>query len=261
MDNDKTALKTLIDSGEFLNRLNVDRKTSDLVFDARTLKALYELMNRESIDYVDFPISSGKESVVFKAYMKGKPVVIKVYKLSTLKFSTIGQYIEGDYRFHKESRNRSRVVYLWAKKEYTNLVALFREGIHCPRPIAFHKNLLLMSYIGDARRPAPLLKDYNGDLEPVFRQVMEEMRTMHSRSRIVHADLSEYNILVYRKKPYFIDLAQGVTVEHKSAEYFLDRDVVNICRFFNRHDVDCDPEEVKKHLDDPPADQAESGKP
>lgn len=244
MDSEKSALKTLIESGEFLNRLNVDKKTSDLVFDERTLKALYELMNRESIDYIDFPISSGKESVVYKAYRKKKPVVVKIYKMSTLRFSNIGMYIEGDYRFHKESRSRARIVYLWAKKEFTNLKELREYGIHCPKPIAFHKNLLLMSYIGDSHRPAVSLREYQGDLQPIYEQVIEEMKLMYRDSKIVHADLSEYNILVYRRKAYFIDLAQGVTTEHKQSNFFLERDVVNICRFFSRRGFGCSPEKL-----------------
>lgn len=248
MAEEKSALKILIESGEFLNRFNVDRKTSDLVFDERTLKALYELMSRESIDYVDFPISSGKESVVFKAYRKKKPVVVKVYKMSTLKFATIGKYIEGDYRFRKESRSRSSLVYLWAKKEFTNLKELQKYGIHSPKPLAFHKNLLLMSYLGDQRKPAITLRQYDGELHPLFLQIREEMKTMYGKSRIVHADLSEYNIIVHRKKAYFIDLAQGVPVEHAMAGYFLERDAVNICRFFSRNEIECNPEELLSYI-------------
>lgn len=248
MDSEKSALKTLIESGEFLNRLNVDRKTSNLVFDERTLKALYELMNRESISYLDFPISSGKESVVFKAYRKKKPVVVKVYKMSTLKFATIGKYIEGDYRFHKESRSRSKLVYLWAKKEFTNLQALQKHGVHSPKPIAFHKNLLLMSYLGDIRKPAITLREYEGDLHPLLQQIREEMRVMYKESRIVHADLSEYNIIVHRKKAYFIDLAQGVPIDHEIADYFLERDAINICKFFSRKGLECDPEQLLSYV-------------
>ena len=145
MTEERSALKQLIDSGEFLNSFNMDRKTSGLVFDKRTLMSIYELSSREGIDYVDFPISSGKESVIFKAYMKKKPVVLKVYKMSTLKFSNIGIYIEGDYRFARERINRSNLVFIWAKKEYTNLDATRGAGIPCPRPIAYHRNLLPFS--------------------------------------------------------------------------------------------------------------------
>ncbi len=248
MDEEKSALKALIESGEFLNRLNVDRKTSDLVFDERTLKALYDIMHHESIDYIDYPVSSGKESVVFKAYRKGKPVAVKVYKMSTLRFSTIGKYIEGDYRFQKESRSRSRMVYLWAKKEYTNLQALVENGVRCPAPIAFNKNILLMSYIGDSRRPAPTLREYKGDLVPLYAQISRQIRYTVRKAKIVHADLSEYNILVYRKKAYFIDIAQGVSVEHKLSRYFLERDIQNICNFFIKRGVECSSEELMDYV-------------
>lgn len=248
MDSEKSALKTLIDSGEFLNRLNVDKKTSDLVFDERTLKALYEIMHRESIEFIDYPISSGKESVVFKAYRKKGPVALKVYKMSTLRFSNISKYIEGDYRFQKESKSRSRIVYLWAKKEYTNLVALKNAGIHCPKPISYHKNLLLMSYLGETNSPAPSLKDYSGDIAQLFDQIAAEMKLMFNVSRIVHADLSEYNILVHRGKAYFIDVAQGVSVEHKQARFFLERDIFNICAFFSKRDVECSSKELLDYI-------------
>lgn len=248
MDSGKSALKSLIDSGEFLNRLNMDRKTHDLVFDMRTLKALYDLMSREKVEYIDFPISSGKESVVFKAYRKKKPVVVKVYKMSTLRFTTIGKYIEGDYRFQKESRSRSKLVYLWAKKEFTNLQTLSEAGIHCPKPIAYHKNVLMMSYIGDSTRPAPTLREYSGDFGPLFDQISAEMKVMYGKAKIVHADLSEYNILVFRKKAYFIDVAQGVITEHPGAEYFLERDAYNICTFFSKKDVDCSSESLLQRI-------------
>lgn len=248
MDSDKSALKTLIESGEFLNRLNIDRKTYDLVFDMRTMKALYDIMSRESIDYIDYPISSGKESVVFKAYRKKKPVVVKVYKMSTLRFSTIGKYIEGDYRFQKESRSRSRLVYLWARKEYTNLKALTEAGVRCPKPIAFHRNILIMSYIGDSRSPAPTLRDFEGDFAPLYEQVISDMKEMYGTARIVHADLSEYNILVYRRKAYIIDVAQGVITEHKGAQYFLERDIGNICTFFRKKGVDCNSERLMEYV-------------
>ena len=80
---EESALDQLLKSGEFLHHLDMDRKTADLVFDRRTIKALYEFMSSQHIDYVDFPISAGKESVVFKVIKDKKPLVLKIYKLST----------------------------------------------------------------------------------------------------------------------------------------------------------------------------------
>lgn len=245
VDQDKSALETLLKSREFLYHTNLDRKTADLVFDRRTLKAIYELMSRNAIDIIDFPISSGKESVVFKAILKnGKAVVIKIYKVSTLRFANIWKYIEGDYRFSKERIDRSNIVNIWAKKEFTNLSLLKRYGIPAPKPIAYHKNLLMMSYIGTQRTPAPMLKDSVADYENVYEQVREDMVKMYRDAKIVHADMSEYNVLYHRKKAYIVDLGQAVSKEHPAAEYFLERDVNNITRFFKNKGVDCDAKDL-----------------
>jgi RIO kinase 1 len=248
MKEDYSALKKLIEEGEFSFKETIDKKTASLVFDRRTMTALYEFMNKFSIDYIDFPISSGKESVVFKAYSKGKPVVIKVYKMSTLKFANIGMYIEGDYRFAKEKLERSRIVYIWAKKEYTNLKALNENNIPAPKAMGFHKNLLLMSYIGTKQKVAPLLHNISGDFSELYDQVSDGMVRMYNDARIIHADLSEYNILYYRKKAYFIDLGQAVSVKHPSADFFLDRDIKNIVNFFTKKGVKCSEKELSSSI-------------
>ncbi len=248
-EQDQSALETLLKSREFLYHINLDRKTADLVFDRRTMKALYELMSKNSIDYIDFPISSGKESVVFKAFLKDKkPVVIKVYKLSTLRFANIWKYIEGDYRFAKERIHRSNIVNIWAKKEFTNLSLLRKYKIPAPRPITFHKNLLMMSYIGTRSNPAPMLKESDADFQMLFPQVMAHMVTMYQRAKLVHADMSEYNLLYYRKKAYFVDLGQAVARDHPAADYFLERDVANLARFFSNKGVKCSKDEMLKTI-------------
>lgn len=247
-DQNLSALETLLKSREFLYHINLDRKTADLVFDRRTLRALYELMSKNSIDYVDYPISSGKESVVFKAFRKGKPVVIKVYKLSTLRFANIWKYIEGDYRFAKERIDRSNLVNVWARKEYTNLNLLRKYRIPSPEPITFHKNLLLMSYIGTKESPAPMVKDVRVDMQQIFEQVYDNMVTIYQKAKIVHADMSEYNLLYHRRKAYFVDLGQAVARDHPAASYFLERDVRNITRFFLNRGVECDPEVMLKKI-------------
>lgn len=249
-EQDKSALETLLKSREFLYHLNLDRKTADLVFDRRTMKALYELMSKNAVDYVDFPISSGKESVVFKAFLKNKkPVVIKVYKLSTLRFANIWKYIEGDYRFSKERIDRSNIVNIWAKKEFTNLSLLRKHKIPAPRPFTFHKNLLMMGYLGTQSSPAPMIKGVDGvDFETIFGQVMADMRTMYRDAKLIHADMSEYNLLYYRRKAYFVDLGQAVARGHPASDFFLERDIRNLARFFTNRKVKCSPDEMLKSI-------------
>lgn len=245
---EESALEQLLKSGEFLHHLDIDRKTADLVFDRRTIKAIYEFMKHQSIDYIDFPISAGKESVVFKAIRKKRPVVIKIYKLSTLRFSAIWKYIEGDYRFSRERIDRSNIVFIWAKKEFTNLGEMRKHGILCPKPMDFHRNLLMMSYIGTASSPAPRLKDADFDSQAVFEEIRNAMLKLYRDARLVHADLSEYNILYHRKHAYILDVGQSVSREHPAADYFLDRDIRNIVSFFAKRDVSTDFESLSRFV-------------
>ncbi|AGO61153.1 serine protein kinase RIO [Ferroplasma acidiphilum] len=247
--NDKSALKQLIESDEFSNRLNLDRKTYGLVFDRRTLNAIYEVIKKYDIDYIDFPISSGKESLIFNVKLRnGITRALKIYKMSTLKFSNTMEYIKGDYRFDKEKINRSNLVFVWAQKEFTNLQSLRDSGVHAPKPYGFYKNILLMSYLGSSKGPALQIKDLNGGFDEIYVKLREAIWKMYNKAGIVHADLSEYNILYYRNNPYIIDVGQSVSTKHPMALEFLKRDIKNISTFFIKKGVKCDPIELYSYV-------------
>ena len=65
------------------------------------------------------------------------------------------------------------------------------------------------------------------------------------RARLVHADLSEYNVMLWpdTATPWIIDVAQAVHHDHPYALEFLERDVGNLADFFSQH-IDRDPMEV-----------------
>lgn len=59
------------------------------------------------------------------------------------------------------------------------------------------------------------------------------MKLLYSKANLIHADLSEYNILWYKDKCYLIDVSQAVEPEHENAFYFLTRDcanIINVCQ-------------------------------
>lgn len=243
----KSALDQLISRGEFLFSSSIGRKTESRVFDRRTLEAIYAIMSKHSVDYVDFPISSGKESLVFKAYSKGKAVAMKVFKTSTLKFAKLSEYIEGDYRFEKERKTRNNLVMIWTRKEYTNLLSCYGAGALVPRPIAFHRNVLLMQYLGTVKSPAPQLRKVQ-EPERYYEDVIQNIITIYRDAKLVHADLSEFNILIHRRKPYFIDMGQSVSRDHPQADRFLRRDLYNISAFYDRFGISTDVEELYSTL-------------
>ncbi len=247
--NDKSALKQLIDTDEFSNKLNLDRKTYGLVFDKRTLNSIYYIIKKFNIDFVDFPISSGKESLVFKVIdKKKKAYALKIYKISTLKFSNTFEYIRGDYRFDKERINRSNIVYIWAQKEFTNLDDMRKAKVKSPFPYGYYKNVLLMSYIGTKNEPSPQIKYIDTDFELLYKKLKINLKNMYKKAGLVHADLSEYNILYYRKNPYIIDVGQSVSVKHPRANEFIRRDIKNITTFFLKKNVKCSEDDLYKYL-------------
>jgi RIO kinase 1 len=222
-----------------LDRVGVDLKTQDEVFDRSTLKTLEKLISDKVIETFDFPISTGKEGNVFRAVTPNQRfVAVKIYRTSTSTFKHIGKYIVGDPRFSSLHRTRRDIVFAWTKKEFKNLERLHQAGVAAPKPLRMLNNVLVMQYLGTRTRPAPMLKDvYLQDATSIYDVIIEFLTLMYRKAGIVHADLSPFNILIYRKKPYVIDLGQGVLLEHEHAHEFLKRDIHNIAQYFSRYGI------------------------
>ena len=221
------------------SRTGDERKTMDEVFDRDTFLGIYKLMTDGYIDTIQYPISTGKEGNVFAAADKeGKLYALKIYRTSNATFNRIARYIEGDKRFKGISGSRRKVIYAWASKEFRNLQRLEDAGVKVPSPIRYHRNMLVMQYIGTKKGPAPLLRNVVlEDPGKVYTTVVEYMRLAYQEAHLVHADLSEYNILYYRKAPVIIDVGQAVLTDHPNAKDFLYRDIENINRFFKGLEV------------------------
>jgi RIO kinase 1 len=63
------------------------------------------------------------------------------------------------------------------------------------------------------------------------------MKIMYQDCKLVHADLSEYNILYHKDKPWIIDVSQSVEHDHPRSLDFLRMDIKNVNDFFKRKDV------------------------
>lgn len=102
------------------------------------------------------------------------------------------------------------------------------------------KNMLLMTFIGDNNIAAPKLKNANlsaAELILAYEEIVDMMVRLYNEAKLVHADLSEYNILWHDGKCWLIDVAQAVEPSHPGALEFLMRDCDNISTFFTRKGV------------------------
>ncbi|OGS40842.1 MAG: hypothetical protein A3K77_04140 [Euryarchaeota archaeon RBG_13_31_8] len=225
-----------------ISRDGLDRKTLDEVFDKTVLHTLEKLISDEYIEILDFPISTGKEGNVFRGVTSDKKyVAVKIYRTSNATFKHISKYIIGDPRFVSIHNSKRDIIYSWTQKEYKNLKRLEEVGVRAPKPIVYSKNILIMQYIGSAYKPAPMLRDFPlKNPKQVFDELINFVSKMYKKAQMVHADLSAFNILMFRNKPYLIDLGQAVLLEHPNATEFLKRDISNLVAYFKKYNVIAD---------------------
>jgi RIO kinase 1 len=223
-----------------------DLKLEGGVFDVPTLKTLYTMASKGIITAFGGVMSTGKEADVFHAIGEnGRELAVKIYRISTSDFQTMQDYLIGDPRFSNIRNTKKDIVFAWTKKEQRNLERTREVGVRAPEPITSERNILVMEFIGKDGVPAPRLKDVKPE-EPqrIYDIVAGYMRLLYQKARLVHGDLSEYNILLYEDEPVIIDMGQAVMLEHPMSREFLARDIKNIVRYFRKLGVDCSEESL-----------------
>ena len=202
-----------------------------------------QLLSTGFIAEINGCISTGKEANVYYAKSgDGQDLAIKVFKTSILVFKDRDRYVTGEFRFRQGycKSNPRKMVKVWAEKEMRNLKRLSAAGIVCPEVLLLKQHVLVMTFIGRNGWPAPRLKDAgldNRKLRDAYLQCIKMMRNMYHKCKLVHGDLSEYNLLWYKSTLYFIDVSQSVEHDHPHAFEFLRKDCMNVTAFFTKGGV------------------------
>ena len=232
-------LEAEVDALRAKQKDSATRKTYDEVFDHAALLTIASLISDRVISTLDYPVSTGKEANVFHATDdSGRAKALKIYRIATATFRNIAVYIEGDPRFKRVKKATKPTIVAWAQKEYKNLVRMDDAGVRVPIPERVLDNVLVMEYVGDETRPAPALRDVDlDDPAAVYQDVVPNLRAIR-KAELVHADMSEYNLLWWEGRVVVIDVGQAVTLDHPRAEEWFRRDVANVARFFKRLRVD-----------------------
>jgi RIO kinase 1 len=100
-----------------------------------------------------------------------------------------------------------------------------------------------MDFIGERRGwPAPRLRDagIQGEEEwnRCYLEILSIMWRMYQICKLVHADLSEYNVLYHNNHLWVIDVSQSVELDHPRTFEFLRMDIKNCNDFFRRNGVE-----------------------
>lgn len=194
------------------------------------------------------PLKSGKEASVFIVTVDDGMCAAKVYKEAEKRnFRQRQDYVEGrrvgDSRQQRAMTNGSRFgkkqsEAAWQTSESAAMHRLFPAGVRIPRPRQMSDGVLLMDLVLAANgEPAPQIATLRFSREEATRlhyQIVTQIARMLCAG-LVHADLSEYNILAAFDGPMIIDFPQATdAARNTNAKRLLLRDVANITRFFSR---------------------------
>ncbi|RDW69541.1 serine protein kinase RIO2 [Coleophoma cylindrospora] len=205
--------------------------------------ALNTYRKRKDVYSVGNQIGVGKESDIFVvADEKGVQRVLKIHRLGRISFRTVKA--NRDYLRHRSSGSWMYMSRLAAMKEYAFMTALRDNGFPVPEPLAQSRHTIVMSLID-----AFPMRQISSVPDPAG--LYAELMTMILRLAqygLIHGDFNEFNILIKEEKnkeakegeeamtltPILIDFPQMVSIDHTNAEYYFDRDVNCIKRFFER---------------------------
>jgi RIO kinase 1 len=229
-----------------------ERATVEEVFDQTTRMVVFDMLNSGILYELNGAVSSGKEAKVYWGTTKeGVDLAVKIYLTSSAEFKKgMHKYIEGDPRFKDVKHDTRSLMAVWAQKEFRNLREADAAKVRVPKPIAVKSNIVVMEFIGAKGVSAPSLKEQPPDNpEKVYKIIVTYIKRLYKKAKIVHGDLSEYNIMMWKGKPVVFDVSQSVSIQHPMADYMLRRDLENVNRFFKRLDVDVIPvEELYKKV-------------
>jgi RIO kinase 1 len=200
------------------------------------------------VDSVSRQLMSGKEAMIYVVRCGEEVRCAKVYKEADKRaFRQSVDYTEG--RRVKNSRRaramekgsrygRKAKEEAWQSTEVDALLRLAAAGVRVPQPYNFVDGVLLMELVTDAEgNAAPRLNDViltPEQARDIHRGLIREVVRMLCAG-VVHADLSEYNVLLSHEGPVIIDLPQAVdAASNAHAAAMLERDVANITAYLGR---------------------------
>lgn len=171
----------------------------------------------------------GKEADVFDALdPKGTRVATKFHRLGRISFRQTRR-TRGYMLDHAGWLFQSRLA---AEKEFQALHLAYQHGVSVPEPISQNRHAIVMGVIEGAELSK--WKELDNPAK-VLLEILLNTQKAYLKAGIIHADLSDYNIIVRPDMHILIiDWPQYVTIQHPNAQDLLTRDIKNVLDFFNR---------------------------
>lgn len=213
--------------------------------------AMHTHSQRDVVYSVGHRVGVGKESdIVMVADKTGQQRILKIHRLGRISFRTVKS--NRDYLKRRQGGSWMYLSRLSAMREYAFLEALRQEGFPVPEPFAQSRHTIVMSFVDDALplRQVSAVPDPAGLYAELIGLILRL-----AQHGLIHGDFNEFNVMIQERKPdganaqgdaagdddsnldvvpILIDFPQMVSMEHKNAEMYFDRDVACVKRFFER---------------------------
>jgi RIO kinase 2 len=204
----------------------VGHKLNYAGYDSLAINALVKAGIIESFGQI---LGVGKEADVYDALTSsGERIAVKFHRLGRISFRQTRRK-RGYIREHSTWLFQSHLA---AEKEFQALELVYKNGVSVPKPISQNRHVIAMGMIEGGELAK--YKDI-GEPKKVLKEILRNVRKTYLKAHVIHADLSEYNIIL---KPdghiLIIDWPQYVAADHANAGDLLMRDLKNVLVYFSR---------------------------
>jgi len=251
-----------------LAKLNLISRTKNASYDGYRLTyggldylALHTLLKNGTLYSIGNQIGVGKESDIYVAASpSGRKLVVKIHRLGRISFRTVKA--NRDYLRKRHSGSWMHMSRLAALKEYTFMRSLRDNGFPVPEPVAWNRHMVVMEMIDGF--PMRMVESVPEPAK-LYAELIELMLRL-AKHGLIHGDYNEFNVLLEEKdqttlpappdsrseadqeansdasqspssitvNPVIIDFPQMVSIQHPNAQFYFDRDVACIKRYFER---------------------------
>ncbi|XVF56609.1 hypothetical protein PTKIN_Ptkin06aG0134400 [Pterospermum kingtungense] len=214
------------------------------------------MVNRGVFTAVGRQIGVGKESDIFEvAREDGTVMAMKLHRLGRTSFRAVKS--KRDYLRHRSSYNWLYLSRLAALKEFAFMKALEKHGFPVPNAVDCNRHCVVMSLIQGY--PLVQVKKLQNP-ETVFETIIDLIVRLAEHG-LIHCDFNEFNIMIDdEEKVTMIDFPQMVSVSHRNAQMYFDRDIECIYKFFGKR-FNLSFEECSDEIDDSEVDTDDSSRP
>jgi len=218
-----------------LNKLGLTYRTKE-TYNGHTLNyagydclAINALVKASVIESFGQSLGVGKEADVYDALnANGNRIAVKFHRLGRISFRQTRRK-RGYTREHSTWIFQSHLA---AEREFQAMKLVYENGVAVPEPITQNRHVVAMGMIEGAQ-----LSKYKdiGKPEKVLKEILRNLRKAYLKAHIIHADISEYNIILQSDGHILIiDWPQAVKTDHANAPELLERDIKNLLTYFSR---------------------------